>query len=158
MMDQDLIKKRQREMSKQQAIYVAARERGGNREQSAIMAGYAAGQDAGKQVERSELVQVELAKARTEMADAAGITRQEVLDGMKEAADMARVMADPQAMVRAWSEIGKLLGFYAPEVKKHLHGLDSESRDAIRKLDDAQLHKLAKGRVIDNGTQEVVNE
>ncbi len=53
-------------------------------------------------------------------------------------------------MVRAWSELGKMLGFYAPEVKKVIHGLSEESRDAIRRLDDAELHKLAKGRIIDS--------
>lgn len=156
-MDQDLIKRRQRELSKQQAIYVAARERGNNREQSAIMAGYAEGQDAGKQVEKSALVQEELAKARAELAATAGITREEVLAGMQEAALMAKVMADPQAMVRAWSEIGKLLGFYAPEVKKHVHGLDAASRDALKQLTDADLHKIAKGRVIDVTPEGEVN-
>lgn len=154
-MDQDLIKRRQRELSKQQAIYVAARERGGNREQSAILAGYPAGQEAGKQVEKSELVQAELAKARTEMVASSGITKEQVVNGMMEAAEMAKTMADPQAMVRAWSELGKLLGHYAPEIKKVVHGLDAESRDAIRRLDDTELHKLAKGRIIDSTATEV---
>lgn len=157
-MDSDLIKRRQRELSKQQAIYVAKRERGTPKEQSAIFAGYPAGQKAGDAVEDSPTVQQELAKARAEIAKATGITREQVLQGMKDAADMAQTMADPQAMVRAWAEIGKLLGFYAPEVKKHLHGLDPASRDAIKRLNDAELLQLAKGRVIDNETGEIVSE
>jgi D-alanyl-D-alanine dipeptidase len=157
-MDHDLIKRRQRELSKQQAMYVAKRETGAPKEQSAIFAGYPAGQKAGDQVENSALVQGELAKARAELAKSTGITKEDVLDGLREAANMAQTMADPQAMVRAWSEIGKMLGHYAPEVKKVVHGLDQESRDAIRRLDDSELHKLAKGRVIDSTAREVKDE
>lgn len=157
-MDKDLIKRRQRELSKQQAIYVAKRETGASREESAILAGYPAGQEAGKQVEQSPVVQAELAKARTELARSTGITKEDVLAGLKTAAEMAQTMADPQAMVRAWSEIGKMLGHYAPEVKKVVHGLDQESRDAIRRMDDSELFKLAKGRVVDSTAREVTDD
>jgi hypothetical protein len=157
-MDRDLVKRRQRELSKQQAVYVAHRERGLPRQKSAILAGYADVDKAGEQVEQSEVVQRELEKARTSLVAATGITKEDVAQGLKEAADMAKTMADPQAMVRAWSELGKLLGHYAPEVKKHLHGIDKETRDAIQKLSDAELLRLANGRVIDSTAVEVKDE
>jgi hypothetical protein len=34
---------------------------------------------------------------------------------MLEAIDRARVRADPAAQIAAWREIGKMLGYYAPE-------------------------------------------
>ena len=148
-MDQDLVKKRHRELSKQQAIYVAARETGKNREQSALLAGYPAGQDAGKQVEKSPVVQEELMKARAEMAEVTGVTREDIVGGLLAAYNIAKTMADPGAMVRAMAELGKMMGHYAPEIKKHLHGMDPADREAIQKLTDNELHRLAKGRVID---------
>ena len=155
-MNDQQIKRRRGELSKQQAIYVAKRETGASREQSAIFAGYPPGQKAGDQVEQYPTVQKELAKARQELASASGITREDVLQGMKEAAEMAKTMADPQAMVRAWSELGKLLGFYAPEVKKVLHGLDTEQmREALRALPDHELQKLAHGRIIEGESKRV---
>jgi hypothetical protein len=153
-MDDVFIKRRHRELSKQQAMYVAKRETGASREVSAI---FAAGQKAGDQVEESPVVQEELAKARADLAKRTGITREDIASGLQEAIDMARTMADPQAMIRGYSEMAKLLGLNAPEVKKHLHGVDPETRDAIKRMTDADLHRLAKGTVID-GTATVVKE
>ena len=154
-MDQVHIKRRQRELSKQQAIYVAKRETGASQEQSAIFAGYPAGQKRGANVEKYPTVQRELSIARAELAKSTGLTKEDILEGLKKAAEMAQVMADPQAMVRAWSEIGKMLGYYAPEVKKVLHGLDAESRAAIKALPDEELHKLARGRLIEGECKDV---
>lgn len=157
-MDEDLIKKRRRELSKQQAMYVAYRERGHKKQQSAIMAGYSASPKSGYEVEKSEVVQEELARARKEIAETTGVTREQVVKGMLEAADMAKILGDPQAMVRAWSEIGKLHGFYAPEIKKHVHGIDRESREALKRLSDVELRQLAHGRVIEGESTPVDTE
>lgn len=144
-----MIKRRQRELSKQQAIYVAARERGIPREKSAIMAGYPEGQQAGAQVESYPTVQAELEKARQDLAKKTGVTREEIVEILQDAVQLARTMADPQAMIRGASELAKLLGLNAVEVKKVLHGLDPESRAALKALSDDELHKIAKGRVIE---------
>jgi hypothetical protein len=148
-MDEDLIKKRRRELTQRQAKYVAHRERGLPRDKSAILAGYADVPEIGKTVERSEAVQEELQRAREELVLSSGITKEDVLEGLREAARIAKELADPQAMVRAWSELGKMLGYYAPEVKKHLHGVDPASIEALKALPDAELYKIARGRVID---------
>lgn len=39
-------------------------------------------------------------------------TREDVLEGMKEAIDLARMSGEPATMVRGWSEIGKIIGAY----------------------------------------------
>ena len=159
-MDQDLIKKRQRELSKQQAIFVAARERGIPRRESAIMAGYKVDKS-GKvpaQIEAGKAVQDALTRARAEMQAKTGITKEEVLQGLKDAAEMARVMADPQAMVRAFSELGKMLGFYEPEKKVVQHEMGKQTMEALRMLSDEELLKLAKGRVIEGEVLEKKEE
>lgn len=46
------------------------------------------------------------------------ITRQGVIQGLLEAVDMGREQQNPGAMVSALREMAKMLGFYAPEVKK----------------------------------------
>lgn len=148
-MDSDIIKRRQRELSKQQAIYVAKRETGASREASAIFAGYPANQKAGEQVEESPVVQAELEKARAALVKATGLTRESIAQMMMDAVEMARVMADPQAMIRGAAELAKLLGLNAPEVKKHLHSLDKDSREAIRGMTDEELHRLKNGRLIE---------
>jgi len=154
-MDEDLIRKKPADLSKRQAKYVAARETGASKQRSAIMAGFSDTDKSGAHVENAPAVQEQLAIARAEFAKETGITKQAVLQGLMEAADMAKLLADPMAMVRAWSEIGKMMGHYAPEVKKHLHGLDKESRDALKALPDDQLHRLAKGTIIEGEFEEV---
>lgn len=156
-MDKDVIKRRQRELSKQQAMYVANRMRGHTRQESAIMAGYADSEHAGRQVEESPAVQSELAKARAAAAAEGDVTAASIVEGLRRAADMAETMSDPQAMVRAYSELGKFLGLYAPEVKKvdHNHMIDKTSAEAIKALSDAELMRLAHGRVIDSTATEV---
>lgn len=156
-MDRDLVKRRQRELSKQQAMYVAHRERGLPRQQSAIMAGYADVDKAGEQVEKSPAVKDELAKARAELAEATGTTREDIARMLKDAYDVATTMADPGAMVRAAAELGKLLGHYAPEVKKHQHELGEGTLRALERMSDSELLKLTHGRIIE-GEAEVVKD
>lgn len=153
-MDDDLYEKtRKSNLTKKGARYVAAREAGVSKEKSAIFAG---GEK--QNLERSSVVQAELAKARAEFAAATGITKENVLAGLKQAADFATVQADPIAMVRAWSEIGKMLGLYAPVQHQHQHALDKKSVEAMKQLSDAELHKLANGRVIEGEVIDVTPE
>jgi hydroxylamine reductase (hybrid-cluster protein) len=146
-MDTEIVKRRQRELSKQQAIYVAKRATGASKQQSAIFAGYADVDKAGDQVEKSTLVQEELAKTRAETAKRVEVTKEDIAEWLKDAFDMAKLMADPQAMVRAAAELGKMLGHYAPEVKKVVHGVDAETRAALKGMSDADLLRLARGQV-----------
>ena len=46
------------------------------------------------------------------------ITRQGVIAGLLEAFDLGRTKQNPAAMVSALAAIGKMLGFFAPEVKR----------------------------------------
>ena len=144
-----------RRPTKKQQEYVAARAAGKTREQSAIVAGYSENENTVASIEKSPTVQEELAKVRAETAEAVNITKEDVVRGLKAAADLAATMADPQSMVRAWAEIGKMLGHYAPETKKHIHELKNPTEESVKGLPDAQLHLLAHGRVIEGEFERV---
>lgn len=148
-MESDHIKRRQKELSKQQAIYVAQRAKGVAKKESAIMAGLNVEKNGVVKVERNLTVQEELAKARAETAKAVEVTKEDIAAGLMRAAAMAETMADPQAMVRAFSELGKMLGHYAPEKKTVVHEAGAKTLEAMKALSDTELVKLAKGRVIE---------
>ena len=56
-----------------------------------------------------------LAAGQQAEAERLQLDRQRVLAGLMEAVATARAHGDPGAMIRAWAEIGRLMGFYAPE-------------------------------------------
>jgi hypothetical protein len=71
------------------------------------------------------------------------MTRQKVIDGLKEAIDIARTMSDPQTMVAAWREIARICGYYAPEVKKlELSVIGATHISQIQDMTDEELTKL----------------
>lgn len=157
-MEQAHIKRRQREMSKQQAIYVAQRSKGLTKKESAIMAGLDVEKNGVVKVERSLTVQEELAKARAETAKNVDVTKEDIAAGLMRAAAMAETMADPQAMVRAYSELGKMLGHYAAEKKTVTHEAGAKTLEAMKALSDTELAKLAKGRVVEGEFTDVTKE
>jgi hypothetical protein len=107
-------------------------------------------------VEEIPEVQAEIARVRAQMAVTGEITKDDVIKGLKDAAEMAKLIGDPQAMVRAWAELGKLCGFYAPEVKRIEKGINKgELRKALEDLSDDELYQISHGRVIDGKFERV---
>lgn len=146
-------------MDSRQRAYVENRVRGLGRQQSAIMAGYGDYENAGVAVEDSQKVQAELARIRAETAKNTKITKEMVAEGLKTAADLAQQMADPQGMVAAWRELGKLLGFYAPEVKRLEKGINKKDLlAAMDQMSDEELLKLKGGRIVDGTVTERTTE
>jgi phage terminase small subunit len=45
-------------------------------------------------------------------------SRKKVLEGFLEAIEQAKMMSEPMTQIAGWREIGKLCGYYAPEVKQ----------------------------------------
>lgn len=72
------------------------------------------------------------------------MSRQKVMDMLQDAFDMAKLMADPQAMVAAAREIGKMCGYYAPTTKTiKIEG--NMVLDKMNRLSDAELLELVGG-------------
>ena len=85
-----------------------------------------------------------IAIARAEFAEANKMTKQKVMEGFAEAIDMARMRADPLAMISGWREVGKMCGFYEPtktEIQISVNG--QVQIDHLNALGDAELLKLA---------------
>ena len=113
---------------------------------SASAAGYANPYKCANQIAKSESVQEALRQARDELSSAAQISRADVLDGFMEAINLARLSADPQAMIKGWTEVGKMLGYYAPEVKK-LEISDNQKRlqSKFESMSDEDLMRVIEG-------------
>jgi phage terminase small subunit len=68
------------------------------------------------------------------------ISRQRVIAGLREAVDHARERQDAMAMIRAWAEIGKLMGYYAPvRSQVELSTAHGALRTAYEAMSDAEL-------------------
>lgn len=137
-------------LTSKQHAYAQNRAKGLPRKESSLMAGMSGDTNNASKVEEIPKVADEIARLRAETAVNAGITKEDVADGLKKAAEMAQTLADPTGMVAAWRELGKLLGFYAPEVKRLEKGINK--RDLLAALDDLsddELAQLSQGRVIE---------
>lgn len=92
---------------------------------------------------RNPKVVAAIAEEREAYAKASGMTKQKVIDGFAEAIDLARIKADPIAMIAGWREIGKMCGFYEPtkaELRVTVQG--KVMLDRLNQMSDAQLLEL----------------
>jgi len=67
---------------------------------------------------KSTFVQTELRRLEDENRKDMAMTRDKVQAIVLEAIDMARLIADPMAIIRGAQELNKMCGFYAAEEKK----------------------------------------
>lgn len=75
------------------------------------------------------------------------MTRKKVMDGFLEAADMAKLQADPTAMVGAWREVGKMCGYYEPVKKTIDININGVITQKIERMDDDTLLKIIRGEI-----------
>lgn len=116
-----------------------------NGTQAAIAAGYspASAREISTENLRKPAVQAALAERQGEAARQADITREQVIAGIRAAIAEARLIGDPMAQIRGWSEIAKMLGYYAPETKRVELSTESARRRAeLEMLGDEELLAL----------------
>lgn len=89
-----------------------------------------------------------LAAERAAYAKAAEISKKDVMDMLKEAYDMAKLMSEPASMVSAAREIGKMCGYYEP--KKVDLTISTAGKRKVEQLSDEDLFKM-----IEEATAEV---
>lgn len=69
--------------------------------------------------------------------------RQEALEGLLQAVQQARALGDPMAMIAGWREIGRMMGFYAPERRQVEVSAAAEGEmGRLERLSDDELLKL----------------
>jgi phage terminase small subunit len=93
-------------------------------------------------------LQAVLAERRGEVASRLQITREGVIQGLLDAVHLAREQANPAGMVAGLREIGKMLGYYAPEVRRvELSGDSRGVTSQLERLSDAELEAMVAGSV-----------
>ncbi len=75
------------------------------------------------------------------------MTRKKVMDGLLEAAEMAKLQADPTAMVGAWREVGKMCGYYEPVKTKIDITVNGQVTQKIERMDNETLMKIIRGEI-----------
>lgn len=90
--------------------------------------------------DRSANTQRELQIQQALLSEETGITRQDVVNGIKDAIERAKLQAEPATEIAGWREIGKILGHYAPETKKVL--LTDDQDRVVRKLESMTTQEL----------------
>ena len=93
-------------------------------------------------------IKIAIAQERAKYEAASDITRRKVIDGFKEAIDMARVQADPTAMIGGWREIAKVCGHYEPTKQELI--ITFRGQNTLRQMEqmtDEQLLKLAQQEI-----------
>lgn len=94
--------------------------------------------------------QAVVAKERKKNELAIEMTRDKVMQGLLDAVDMARVMSDPHAMIKGWTEIGRMCGYYAPDTKKIEVSVSAKRLvDKFETMSDEELLKYAEKDIID---------
>jgi len=84
-------------------------------------------------------------------ADAVGVTRQKVMDGLLEAVTMSKLVSDPHALIKAWREIGLMCGYYAPEIKRIDISITAKRAiSQLEQLTDDELLALADKDIREN--------
>lgn len=75
-----------------------------------------------------------------------GLRREDILQGLIDAVEQAKLIADPLAQVAAWKELGKLCGFYRPEsVCKEASDRGRAYMESMASLSDAELIAIIEG-------------
>ena len=135
-------------LTTKQATFVDAMLTGKDRTEAARAAGYSQPIADGCKTSKSTAVQQALAAARSELSSAAQITRADIIDGFMEAINMAKLAADPASMIKGWSETAKVLGLYAPEVKKIEMSMNQKRlASKYEAMSDQELFDIIEGRI-----------
>lgn len=120
-----------------------------NASEAARRAGYSektAGAIATENLQKPAIRQA-IAALRSDNAARLDLTRQDVLAGILEAIEMARMMADPAAMLAGYRDLARMCGFNEPEVHRveATPGVSAVVARFVAMTDD-ELAALVSGR------------
>jgi phage terminase small subunit len=130
-------------LSEKQKIFVNGLLHGQTQTTAARCAGYGFPKEEACRLMKMPKIRESLQYLQRKHEKAAGVSRKQVMDGMLEAIEMAKIQGDPSVMVNGWREIGRMCGFYAAE--KKVVEINISAKRAIDKLEtltDAQLMEL----------------
>lgn len=89
---------------------------------------------------------------KREIRGAVNITKEDVIFGMREAIDRARIIAEPATEIVGWKEIAKLLGYDSPQkIDVNITATIDVMKAHVRTMDDAALAELLGARGVIDG-------
>ena len=115
---------------------------------AAVRAGYSArcAKEAAYELLTKAHILAVLREKEAAEAERLQLSRENALEGFLEAVALAQAKADPGAMIAGWREIGKMLGFYAPELRSVKLSTESKVIWAMYEaLSDQELLAIAGG-------------
>lgn len=119
--------------------YINLRITGFTPRQAAMQSGYRSERDYMKW-EDDPYVQEQLALHVKQTRKDAVYTRDKVMGIVEDAVEIARIVADPMAMIRGAQEFNKMQGYYAPEKKELLVSVEHSQRlQQIEEMSEEQL-------------------
>lgn len=148
-------------LTEQQRVFAEQIVKGKPPQTAARIAGYANPEAQGYQIAKSPKVAEAIKYMYRKHEQAAQMTRKKVMDGMIEAIDMARLQADSGNMIAGWREIGKMCGYYAPEVKKiDINITAKRVIDKMETLSDDDLMKMIEdsSQIIEAEATEILDD
>src|SRR5690625_127942 len=110
--------------------------------QAAAHAGVA--QNTVKSILADPRVKQYIAKIQEAQADRLNVRREQVIEGLLEAIEHARMVNEPATEIRGWEAIAKMQGYNAPE--RHIHDLPEDTKrmmQALQDMPDEQVARLA---------------
>ena len=91
-------------------------------------------------------------QARLAVRGRTNFTREDVVAGLKEAIDQAKILADPMAQIAGWREMAKILGFdKTPNVHLHMTGTIDNVRKQIAGMSTEELMRQMEDPTILDG-------
>lgn len=127
---------------------------------AARMAGYSQGESQGYQILQRPKIQEAIRYLHKKYEKVSDMTRKKVMDGILEAIDMAKMQADAGNMISGWREIGRMCGYYAPEVKKIDINISAKRViDKLETLSDEELVQMIEdsSQIIEAEATEVLD-
>ena len=130
-------------VTEQQAAYIDGVMTGKTKNAAAIAAGY----PNATCPDTSDVVKREIALAREKLTDITQIKRVDVIDGIMDGIALARMQGDSGNVIKGWSEVAKILGHYAPEVKTvNVNMSQQRVLSKFEALSDEELTAIMNGQ------------
>lgn len=144
-------------LTTQQWIFVREWANGENINTAANKAGYEASQNYGYKLKEMPHIRKQYDLIMEENRRTSQLTRDDVLLGLKDSIEMARLMSEPATMIAGWREIGKMCGFYEPKkIDLNVSVNGSLILENMNKMSDEELLKIihdAEAGVQDDGDE-----
>lgn len=110
-----------------------------------------------RDMNKVQAIRDQLAAARRWLTNTTQITRLDCIEGVIDGIEIARMQGDAGNVIKGWTEVAKILGHYAPEVKRIEMTMEqSRMRSKLEGLSDEELLRIGEtGSVIDGECSQV---